>query len=235
MREMIMGAAAITAAGGAYYTYEPGEVYNMPVEQVATTLETLAIPEELNQFMGEVSGADVSISRKGVEKVTWTFSLNGLKLGEFHANLFAKDANTTRVTVGFELPEDGIGKHTAETPLQSNLVKNLAELALTEQVDSVLEKRDYNSREVASNITTYLITHGGEVVAFGKEMQSYAEKVQSGKVESIGTKMMRDPKVISSMEQSIERNSRGLSTEEKKDMMDRMSDSASGQKVRYSD
>ncbi len=171
-----MGAGALASLGGGAYisgALDGGEVYNMSAEQVASQLEHMALPQDLESSMDSMEGTQVNVSRKGKESVTWTFTLSGLDIAEFTAKLSEEGPGKTRVNVSFEIPENGADELVKDTPAATLLVKAVAEIAMMEQLDATLEKRKYDSKKVGNTIAAYAMTHPAEVMAFSASMSKF--------------------------------------------------------------
>jgi hypothetical protein len=196
MREIFMGVGALTSlGGGAYFSgaLDGGEVYNMSAEQVAGELEHMVLPQDLESSMDSMEGTTVHVSRNGLKSVTWTFSLSGMDIAEFTAELTDEGPNKTRVNVNFEIPESGAGEFTKDTPAASLLIKAVAEIAMAEQLDATLEKRKYDSKRVGNTIAAYAITHPAEVMAFGNAMSKFTAHADPEMLADLEAAMADEP------------------------------------------
>jgi hypothetical protein len=196
MREIFMGVGALTSlGGGAYFSgaLDGGEVYNMSAEQVASELEHMVLPQDLESSMDSMSGTSVQVSRNGLKSVTWTFSFSGVDIAEFTAELTNEGPSKTRVNVNFEIPESGAGEFTKETPAATLLIKAVAEIAMAEQLDATLEKRKYDSKRVGNTIAAYAMTHPAEVMAFGNSMSKFTAHADAGILAGLEEAMASQP------------------------------------------
>jgi hypothetical protein len=196
MREIIMGAGALASVGGGAYfsgALDGGEVYNMSAEQVASQLEHMVLPQDLESSMDSMEGTSVHVSRNGTKSVTWTFSLSGLDIAEFKAELTNEGPNKTRVNVNFEIPENGAGEFAKDTPAATLLIKAVAEIAMAEQLDATLEKRKYDSKRVGNTIAAYALTHPAEILAFSGSMAKFTAHADPEQQAELAEALANEP------------------------------------------
>lgn len=178
MREIMMGLAATgMVGGGVWYSgaLGGGEFYPVAPSDVAHELAIMDLPDEVGQALDGNDLVRLRTTRKGNEEVRWDVLLNNVPIAHFVAELEAAEGGTN-VTVDFELADSDLAKAAGkETPLSTELVQTLTEIALAEQVDATLEKREFDRERVANAAATWIATHPGATMAYGMKMQAMIE------------------------------------------------------------
>ena len=178
MREIMMGLAATgMVGGGVWYSgaLNGGEFYPIAPTEVAHQLALMPMPSDVEAALDADDMIRLRTTRKGNEEVRWDVLLNGVPIAKFTAELEAAEGGTN-VTVDFELSDSSLGQAAGkETPLSTELVQTLAEIALAEQVDATLEKRPFDTERVANGAATWIAMNPGATMAYGMKMQAMLE------------------------------------------------------------
>lgn len=183
MKAVMFGGAAAVLGGVLYGAgvFDGGEVYNLPVAQVYAKLEYMPMPPELKEHFEPYRGDEVRVDRVPNESVTWRFTQEGHELAQFRARLSPEGAARTRVNVDFEVGDDAPALEGAV--YSGPFVAKLAEIFMTEQVDSQLENRPYDKLRMAVAVQTYITTHPGEVDGYLANLGSMAADLESMQAE----------------------------------------------------
>ncbi len=154
---------ALSACSGG----QPGDVYEMPVDQVYSVIARTNIPDGLKKEVNRARGSEVRVSRVTNQSVTWKLTEYGHEVARFVATLTPEgdDGTKTRVTV------DAIGAEAGKFAKQGQAFNNrglivaTAQAAMEEQISSKLQGRGYDERKVAASIAAYAITHAKDIEA----------------------------------------------------------------------
>ncbi len=174
MKAVMLGGGAAILAGGLYVhnPYQGGEVYALPVAEVYEKLSDIDIPGEVGGGQSIRAGSGTEIEREENKSITWKIKQDGSTMARFTADLAPVDAKHTRVVVHFQMDEDS--KLAAASPqlAQNKFLVNIAEMAMTEQIDSTLDGRPYNQKAVGVKMLAYIAMHRDEMQAFIQQYQA---------------------------------------------------------------
>jgi hypothetical protein len=149
-----------------------GEFYPVAPSEVAHELAIMGMPSEIEDSLDGNDMVRLKTTRRGNDEVRWDVMLNGIPIARFTADLEAAKGGTN-VTVDFELSDSSLGQAAGkDTPLSTELVQTIAEIALAEQVDSTLEKREFDRERVANAAAGWIAAHPGATMAYGLKMQA---------------------------------------------------------------
>ena len=172
MKTIIFGGGAALCAGtlAATGAFDDGEVYARPVDQVYAAIAYMPMPPEFKEEFNRIPGSDIRVDRVPNQSVTWRFTHHGHELGAFTAALGAEDPTRTRVSVSFE-PGQALPGQALQFALQP-FVQEVAEIAMAEQVDAVLEQRKFDARKVQAAVLAYAATHPDVAKRFFSDVES---------------------------------------------------------------
>ncbi len=136
MRGMLLAGSATLLGGGAYVSgaFEQGEYYPMETSAVEARLAGL-------NFGDEATGAQARLvlRSRGPAVVRWDLMMDGERVADVRAHL-APEAPGTRVRVAFAFMKGDALMGLEEDPF----LNQIAEIAMTEKVDSTLDGRAFN-------------------------------------------------------------------------------------------
>ena len=173
MREIILGIAALSGLGTAGYmtgTFGSGEYYEIAPHEVSSTLADMRIPLE---FSERSAGVQVHTVSSSAQKVHWEMVFDGSAVADVFANL-SPSGSGTRVTIDFAMRESGTAKLDQQFPMGAEFFHDMAELAMTEQVDATLDGRPFDKDKFAGALVGYAAANTGKIVKFQQNMQDQA-------------------------------------------------------------
>src|SRR5687767_14505915 len=142
----------------------PGQVYDMPVAQAANELASMPLPKLFVQATTGTDATAVQVRRSG-ETIGWHFQVRGEDVAVFTARLSAEGANKTRVRVSFTPGEPlspELGRLTS-----TRLMRDLAAIAMSEQVDAQLEHRPFDPDDTVEALARHAAAHPELVREYG--------------------------------------------------------------------
>ena len=167
-----LGVMFCFAAG---YFSPSGQVFDVPVSEVQTTLARLPLPpivlgtnngDEIPEFTssnpalltvkinllpppGEDSEERTfKIDARDPNRIVWTYSKDGVEALYFSATIEPVDETSTRIVVDLTGPSQGAFGDMDKKISQNSTIKNLYVTAMREQIAAVLEHRDFNLTSV---------------------------------------------------------------------------------------
>jgi hypothetical protein len=154
---------ALSACSGG----QPGNVYDMPVDQVYAVIARTNIPDDLKKTVNRAKGSEVRVSRVTNQSVTWKLTEYGHEIARFVATVTpeGEDGAKTRVTVDAIGAEDGKFAKQGREFNNRGLLVHTARMAMEEQIASKMEGRGYDERKVAAAVAAYAITHAKDIEA----------------------------------------------------------------------
>ncbi|ANY18902.1 hypothetical protein A6F68_00367 [Tsuneonella dongtanensis] len=174
MREIVIGLAALTGLGTAGYmtgSFGSGEYYEISPAQVSSDLAGMQIPAE---FSEKSAGVRIEAISADNEQVHWELSMDGGPVADVYAHLDPSGSGT-RVSIDFAM-RDGEGTERLDRmlPMGSEFFADMAELALTEQIDATLDRRPFDKDKFAGALVGYAAANPGKIVKFQQNVQDQA-------------------------------------------------------------
>lgn len=187
---MLMCAAPAALAGGAYW-HGPivwGTVYDKPSAEVASTLETMALPKFFGATLaGEGNGSRMTIPG---QSVVYLFNARGAQAAKFVVDITPTDATHTRVSTRMEMSPNADKLFGNELVSGSEEFEEIGTAAMNEKIDSLLSGRPYNEDIVKKAMMNFALGHMGQIQSgvrkqLDKAVQSQRE-MESMESESSG-------------------------------------------------
>lgn len=147
MRGALLGGSALVLGGGAYVggAFERGEYYNIAPAAVEARLAGVQFGEELGP--AEADKIRLVLRSRGPSLLRWDLMVEGERIASVRANL-APEGTGTRVLTDFAFT-----KGDALMGLESDpLLNEVAEIAMTEKIDSALDGRAFNRERVGAKM-----------------------------------------------------------------------------------
>jgi hypothetical protein len=185
MRMWMMAGAATVAGGGAWLggAFDRGEYYPMAPTAVEARLAGLQLGSEAGDFNGE-SDLRLVLRSRGPALLRWDIMAGGDRLAEVRANLAPENAGT-RVEVEFQFTDGDTMVGMDEDPL----VNEMAQIAMSEKIDSALEGRAFNVEMVQAKMAAAVASNPQGLVTMQKTLQDNV----ANELESIERDRMFDP------------------------------------------
>lgn len=146
MRGALLGGSALILGTGAYVggAFDQGEYYAMAPAAVESRLASVQFgDDELGE--GEANKIDLVLRSRGQTLLRWDVMVEGERMASVRANL-TPDGTGTRVRTDF-----AFAKGDALLGLESDpLLKEIAEIAMAEKIDSTLDGRAFDRDRVAA-------------------------------------------------------------------------------------
>lgn len=171
----LLGAASLGACG----LLPEGEVYPFGGRETRDKLMRVEPP------MGVLGGeaVDWSVTRQGDGSVIWAVkNTGGSELLRFVAKSSEEGEAETRVTVSVEPPRGRNHDRVAEGMRTHQSIVNFYKVAMTEEIDSALENREYDMSRLAGAMGTAMAANMSEL---GASMDQAAEQYQRRDRENI--------------------------------------------------
>jgi hypothetical protein len=175
---------ALSACSGG----QPGDVYDMPVDQVYAVIARTNIPDDLKKRVNSARGSEVRVSRVTNQSVTWKLTEYGHEIARFVATVTPEgdDGTKTRVTVDAIGAEEGKFAKVGQEFNNRGLLVQTARMAMEEQISSKMQGRGYDERKVAAAIAAYAITHADEIQADLASPSNYDDLEHPGYARTSG-------------------------------------------------
>jgi len=144
-----------------------GEVYDLPLEQAYSELSAMTVPAELMQAGTGIYAPAVAV-REAFPVIDWQFRVRGRDVATFTARLSPAGPGRTRVRVEYTPGEPStaaLGHFTS-----ANLVREMARLAMSEQVDALLERRPVDRDAIADAFARHAAAHPEQMREFEQAM-----------------------------------------------------------------
>ena len=171
----------------------PGEVYGLPMTQAQARLAAMPVPSELVQSISGSGGTNIR-TRSSAEEVVWHMLINDIEVAAFTAHLSAEGPQQTRVVVSYE-PGSHVSPQSARLT-STALARDLAEIAMTEQVRAQLEGRPLDQGKMLGEIGRHAAEHPEQVRESGRVIGDMFKEINSqaaGAAEA-GANHQPDPK-----------------------------------------
>ena len=142
-----------------------GQVYDVPLEQAYSELSSMPLPETLVRSTGGAEPASVAVERSP-RAIDWRFQVAGQEVAVFTASLSPEGADRTRVRIAYtaaEPPSPELGQLTSTA-----LVRDLARIAMTEQVSAELEDRPVDRDRIVDALARHAAAHPEQVHEFSR-------------------------------------------------------------------
>lgn len=158
-------------AGGAF---TPGQVYDVPIAQAYSELATMPLPPMLAQATGGSDAVKVD-TRRLPGSIEWHFRVGDEEVSLFTARLTAEGPRRTRIRISYEpgkplSPE--IGRLTS-----TRLMRDLAEITMSEQVDAQLENRPFDQSEAMHAMAVHITEHPEIMQEYGHAVNGMFKEV----------------------------------------------------------
>lgn len=181
MKWLMVGGVPAVIAGGVYFhgPLATGETYARPVAEVAQVLENLQLPGAVTGMIENVPGGAYTRDVVPGKSVTYFFHARGGQAARFVATYAAVDASHTRVSTSMTMSSD------AETLLKTKFMPQakqfaaVGEVAMREQIDSRLERRDFDKQVVTQAMAGYVMGNIGEIQRSASAAAEEAAKMQA--------------------------------------------------------
>ena len=165
-------------AGGAF---TPGQVYDVPIAEAYSELATMPLPPMLAQVTGGSDTATVEV-RRSEGSINWRFRVGGEDVSIFTARLSPEGPGRTRIRISYEpgkplSPE--IGRLTS-----SRLMRDLAEITMSEQVDARLEHRPFDQSEAMHAMAVHITEHPEIMQEYGHAVNGMFKEVNRQAAEA---------------------------------------------------
>jgi hypothetical protein len=164
-----------------------GRVYDIPLQQAYSELSTMPVPDPLLQATTANGATSVAI-RRSAEAIDWQFEVRGRNVATFTVRLSAESADRTRVRIEYT-PGEPLSPELGHLT-SAALIRDLARIAMSEQVEAQLEHRPFDQNEIVDALARHAASHPEQVREYGV---------------AVG-------EMLVGMRRQIDENSRGLST-----------------------
>lgn len=152
-------------------TFGSGEYYEIAPAEVSSDLAAMRIPADFSERSGGVAIEALSADTK---QVHWALSMDGNPVADVYANL-SPTGDGTRVSIDFAMREGGGAERLEKIlPMGTEFFADMAELALTEQIDATLDRRPFDKDKFAGALVGYAAANPGEIVKFQQNVQKEA-------------------------------------------------------------
>jgi hypothetical protein len=144
-----------------------GQVYDVPLAQAYSELSTMPVPRVFMQA-ATGSGAPAISIRRSAQAIDWQFKVRGQVVATFTAHLSAVGPDRTRVRIEYARgePLSPELRHLSS----ASLVRELARLAMTEQVEAQLEDRPVDQDRIADALARHAAAHPEQIQEFERAM-----------------------------------------------------------------
>lgn len=171
MRGALLGGSALVLGGGAYVggAFEQGEYYAMAPAAVESRLASVQFGEELGP--AEADKIRLVLRSRGPSLLRWDLMVEGEKVASVRANL-SPDGAGTRVLTDFAFT-----KGDALMGLETDpLLNEVAEIAMTEKLDSTLDGRAFNRERVGAKLALVIASDPAAVERLKDKMDESSER-----------------------------------------------------------
>ena len=141
-----------------------GQVYDVPLDQAYGELASMPVPPALVQATTGTDGTEIEV-RRSPQSIGWHFKVRGQEVAVFSARLSAEGPNKTRVIIDYS-PGEPLSPELARLT-SATLTRDLARIAMSEQVEAHLEHRPVDEREIADALAQHAAAHPEQVREFG--------------------------------------------------------------------
>jgi hypothetical protein len=153
--------------GGLYASdaLSAGQVYDVPLEQAYSELSSMPLPDPLISPVSRGDAASVAV-RRSPRSIDWHFQIAGQDVAVFTATLSSEGADRTRVRIAYtpaEPPSPELGQLTSTA-----LVRDLARIAMTEQVSAELENRPVDRDKIVDALARHAAAHPDQIREFSR-------------------------------------------------------------------
>ncbi|HEX8585100.1 MAG TPA: hypothetical protein VF680_11895 [Allosphingosinicella sp.] len=142
-----------------------GQVYDVPLEQAFSELSAMPVPDALTHAAIAADTPDVAV-RRSAGAIDWQFQVRGQNVAAFTARLSAEGPKRTRVRIEYTPGEPATPELRQLT--SASLVRELARLAMSEQVDAQLERRPVDQQAIVDALARHAAAHPEQVQDFGR-------------------------------------------------------------------
>ena len=187
----VMCAVPAAVAGGAYW-HGPivwGTVYAKPSAEVASALETMALPT----FFGKTFGGEANGSRMSIpgQSMVYLFNARGAQAAKFVVDITPTDATHTRVSTRMEMSPGADKLFNNDFVSGSDEFEMVGTAAMNEKIDSLLSGRPYNEDVLKQAMMRFAMAHIGDihkgVADTLNESIKAADAMEADRVASHGT------------------------------------------------
>jgi hypothetical protein len=148
-----------------------GEVYDVPLEQAYGELSAMRVPAALMQVRAGVHAPEVAV-RQSFPVIDWHFQLDGRDVATFTARLSPEGPGRTRVRVEYTPGEASAPELIHLT--SAGLVRDLARLTMSEQIDAQLERRPVDDDRAIEALARHAAAHPKQIREFEQAMGEMA-------------------------------------------------------------
>jgi hypothetical protein len=141
----------------------PGRIYDMPYEQAYAELSSMPVPGALIGT-DSGSGAPSVVIRRSPRSIGWQFQVGGHDVALFTVRLSPEGPDRTRVRVEYSPGEDLSPelRHLSS----AGLIRELARLAMSEQVEAQLEHRPVDQDRIVEALARHAAAHPEQIREF---------------------------------------------------------------------
>jgi hypothetical protein len=164
---MLLAGGASLLGGGAYVggAFDRGEYYPIAPASVESRLAGLSFGEE-----GRDADARLVLRSRGPAVVRWDLMIDGKRVADVRAHM-EPEAPGTRVDIEFAFTSSAEMKGLDTDPF----LKDIAEIAMEEKVDSTLDERPFDETRLAAKMMSAVASDPKAFAAFQKKLEA-AEK-----------------------------------------------------------
>jgi hypothetical protein len=174
-------------AGGALTS---GQVYDVPITQAYSELAAMPLPPMLAQVTGGSNAATVDV-RRTPDSIGWHFHLRGQEMSVFTAKLSPEGPGRTRVRVSYE-PGNALSPELGQLT-STRLMRDLAEITMSEQVDAHLEHRPFDQSEAMHAMAVHLTDNPEIVQEYGQAVGGMFREINRQAADAAGVGAVPGP------------------------------------------
>ncbi len=141
-----------------------GRVYDVPLEQAYSELSSMPVPSLLVQATTGTDATSVAV-RRSARAIDWHFQVRDQDVAVFTVRLSPEGADRTRVRVGYT-PGEPRSPELAHLT-STTLTRDLARIAMSEQVEAQLEHRPVDEDEIVDALARHAAAHPEQVREYG--------------------------------------------------------------------
>lgn len=163
---LVAGVPAIL--GGGIYLHGPlrtGEIYDHSAESAYKTISAMPLPNLFDRMVAQMPGSKFTKERIPGKSVIWHFNAKGKEVARFTADILPAQNGKARVATHFAMSADAariLNNEDSEFEV-AKAFEVVGRVAMTEQVDSKLEKRPFEDEKVGMAMTMVVGMNMGRI------------------------------------------------------------------------